>query len=79
MPKLDLPVHRGADFKDFARDSDHCRQSRSHRYTERKRQTIIEAILTYVKGQSNESVEHRNFLQSSQQQRETFDDFLVSL
>ena len=41
--------------------------------------TIIEAIQTYVEGQINESVEHRNFRRRSQQQGETFDDFLVLL
>ena len=40
---------------------------------------IISAIEQYVRGQLNESVEHRNFKQRVQQEGESFDDFLVAL
>ena len=40
---------------------------------------VVTAIQQYVDGQINESVERRNFRRRTQQQGETFDDFLVSL
>ena len=40
---------------------------------------IVNAIQSYVAGQINESVEHRNFRSRTQQQGESFDDFFVSL
>jgi hypothetical protein len=40
---------------------------------------VVEAIQHYVEGQINKSVERRNFRRRSQQPRESFDDFLVSL
>ena len=40
---------------------------------------VITAIEQYVKGQTNETVERRNFRRRTQQQGESFDDYLVSL
>jgi hypothetical protein len=40
---------------------------------------MITAIEAYVNGQINESVERRAFRSRTQQEGETFDDFLVSM
>ena len=42
-------------------------------------QAIITAIRAYVDGHLNETVERRNFRRRTQQEGETFDDFLIAL
>lgn len=42
-------------------------------------QSIITAMRAYVDGHLNETVERRNFSRRTQQEGETFDDFLIAL
>ena len=109
LPKLDLQVDRGTDFKAWKSQWDAYislsgldKQSQAKQVQaltlcfSRETVTIVDnlgltgaqrgnakeiitGIQRYVEGQINESVERRNFRRRSQQQGESFDDFLVSL
>ena len=109
LPKLDLQVDRGVDFKAWKaqweaysslsglKDQEAAKQVQALTLcfsratltvvdnlglTAKQRgdaTCIVEAIQQYVEGQINESVERRTFRQRTQQQGETFDDFLVAL
>ena len=109
LPKLDLNVDRGTDFKAwkvqweayfslsgldsqsnakqvqaltlcFSRETVTSVDNLGLTTEQRGKATeIIAAIERYVQGQINESVERCNFCRRVQQERETFDDFLVSL
>ena len=109
LPKLDLQVDRGTDFKAWKAQwdayislsglADQPQSKQVQALTlcfSRETVTIVDnlglsvadwgdagkivnAIQSYVAGQINESVERRNFRSRTQQQGESFDDFLVSL
>ena len=109
LPKLDLQVDRGTDFKAWKKQwqaylslsglSDQSAEKQVQALTlcfSRETLTIVDnlgltddqrksvkeivtAIEAYVNGQINESVERRAFRSRTQQEGETFDDFLVSL